>query len=217
MQMPINRLTLIATLLGLGLATQAAHGETMEERLRAQLRSTTQQLQAVQSEQARVRAEQAQLVSQRDAALAQVKQLTGERDQARQHAEQLAGAQSGLREQASQQVAASQAQVGKFRQAYDELLTLSRGRDAERLKVQASLQQREQELASCTGKNQEMYGLAKDILAAYENIGVAETLRIRQPFASEARVKFEELAQRYGDDLYKTQVDGQAAVTQVQP
>lgn len=217
MQMPINRLTLIATLLGLGLATQAAYGESMEERLRAQLRSTTQQLQAVQSEQARVRAEQAALVSQRDAALAQVKQLTGERDQARQRAEQLDSSHAGLREQASQQVAASQAQVGKFRQAYDELLTLSRSRDAERQQLQVSLQQREQALTSCTSKNQDMYVLAKDILGAYESIGFAETLRIRQPFASEARVKFEELAQRYGDDLYKTQVDGQPAVTQIQP
>ena len=217
MQMPINRLTLIAALVGLGLATQAAHGESMEERLRAQLRSTTQQLQAVQSEQARVRAEQAALVSQCDAALAQVKQLTGERDQARQHAEQLSGSQAGLREQASQQGGASHAQGGKFRQAYDELLGLSRARDAERQKLQASLQQREQEVLACTAKNQDMYVLAKDILAAYESIGVAETLRIRQPFAAEARVKFEELAQRYGDDLYKTQVDGRPAVTQVQP
>jgi hypothetical protein len=43
---------------------------------------------------------------------------------------------------------------------------------------------------------------------------VAEVMSIRQPFASGARVKFEELAQGFGDDLYKTRFDApQAAPT----
>ncbi|HHM6084378.1 TPA: DNA repair protein, partial [Pseudomonas aeruginosa] len=44
---------------------------------------------------------------------------------------------------------------------------------------------------------------------------VAEVMKIRQPFASGARVKFEEMAQKLGDDLYKTQVENrQAALAQ---
>ena len=45
-----------------------AHAESMEERLRAQLRSTTQQLQQLQSEQAQVNAAKAAAEAQRDAA-----------------------------------------------------------------------------------------------------------------------------------------------------
>jgi hypothetical protein len=38
-------------------------------------------------------------------------------------------------------------------------------------------------------------------------------MKIRQPFAGAARVKFEELAQGFGDELYKTQFDApQAAI-----
>ena len=51
-------------------------------------------------------------------------------------------------------------------------------------------------------------------LTAYENIDVAEVMKIRQPFAGSARVKFDELAQGFGDELYKTQFDApQAALT----
>lgn len=55
----------------------------------------------------------------------------------------------------------------------------------------------------------------QEILGAYENVSVAEVMKIRQPFASGARVKFEEMAQKLGDDLYKTQVENrQAALAQ---
>lgn len=52
---------------GLSLAG-GAQAESMEERLRAQLRSTTQQLQQLQSEQAQVNAAKAAAEAQRDAA-----------------------------------------------------------------------------------------------------------------------------------------------------
>jgi len=32
-------------------------------------------------------------------------------------------------------------------------------------------------------------------------------MKIRQPFAGSARVKFEEMAQTFGDNLYKNQFD----------
>jgi hypothetical protein len=56
-----------------------------------------------------------------------------------------------------------------------------------------------------------MYGVAQQLLAAYEKIDVAEVMSIRQPFASSARVKFEELAQGFGDDLYKSRFDAPQA------
>ncbi|MBF6036236.1 DNA repair protein [Pseudomonas sp. P155] len=201
--------------LGLGmLIATGANAEGMEERLRTQLRSTTQQLQALQSQQAQASAAQLAAQSEAKAAQAQIKQLSAELAKAKGLAEQLAGQQQSLHSQAQAQVAASAEQTGKFKKAYDELLVLARAKEAERSKLQAQLAERDTQVQQCSVKNQQMYGVAKQILTAYENIDVAEVMKIRQPFAGSARVKFDELAQGFGDDLYKTQFDApQAALT----
>ncbi|WP_336352714.1 DNA repair protein [Pseudomonas atacamensis] len=200
--------------LGLGLLiATGANGEGMEERLRTQLRSTTQKLQALQSQQAQASAAQLAAQNEAKAAQAQIKQLTAELAKAKGLAEQLAGQQQSLHSQAQAQVAASAEQTGKFKKAYDELLVLARGKEAERAKLQAQLAERDTQVQQCSAKNQQMYGVAKQILTAYENIDVAEVMKIRQPFAGSARVKFDELAQGFGDELYKTQFDApQAAI-----
>lgn len=200
--------------LGLGLLiATGANGEGMEERLRTQLRSTTQQLQALQSQQAQASAAQLAAQNEAKAAQAQIKLLTAELAKAKGLAEQLAGQQQSLHSQAQAQVAASVEQTGKFKKAYDELLVLARGKEAERAKLQAQLAERDTQVQQCSAKNQQMYGVAKQILTAYENIDVAEVMKIRQPFAASARVKFDELAQGFGDELYKTQFDApQAAI-----
>jgi chromosome segregation ATPase len=201
--------------LGLGLLiATGAHAEGMEERLRTQLRSTTQQLQALQSQQAQASAAQLAAQNEAKAAQAQIKQLSAELAKAKGVAEQLAGQQQSLHSQAQAQVAASAEQTGKFKKAYDELLVLARAKETERSKLQAQLTERDTQVQQCSVKNQQMYGVAKQILTAYENIDVAEVMKIRQPFAGSARVKFDELAQGFGDDLYKTQFDApQAALT----
>ncbi|VVM54222.1 DNA repair protein [Pseudomonas fluorescens] len=202
-------------LLGLGLLiATGASAEGMEERLRTQLRSTTQQLQALQSQQAQASAAQLAAQNEAKAAQAQIKQLTAELAKAKGVAEQLAGQQQSLHSQAQAQVAASTEQTGKFKKAYDELLVMARAKEAERSKLQAQLAERDTQVQQCSVKNQQMYGVAKQILTAYENIDVAEVMKIRQPFAGSARVKFDELAQGFGDELYKTQFDApQAALT----
>lgn len=191
-----------------------AHAEGMEERLRTQLRSSTQQLQALQSQQAQASAAQLAAQNEAKAAQAQIKQLTAELAKAKGVAEQLAGQQQNLHSQAQAQIAASSEQVGKFKKAYDELLVMARAKEAERSKLQAQLAERDTQVQQCSVKNQQMYGVAKQILSAYENIDVAEVMKIRQPFAGSARVKFDELAQGFGDELYKTQFDApQAALS----
>jgi len=196
------------------LVAQGASAEGMEERLRTQLRSTTQQLQALQSQQAQASAAQLAAQNEAKAAQAQIKQLSAELAKAKGVAEQLAGQQQSLHSQAQAQVAASAEQTGKFKKAYDELLVMARAKEAERSKLQAQLTERDTQVQQCSVKNQQMYGVAKQILTAYENIDVAEVMKIRQPFAGSARVKFDELAQGFGDDLYKTQFDApQAALS----
>lgn len=195
------------------LVTQGANAEGMEERLRTQLRSTAQQLQALQSQQAQASAAQMAAESQAKAAQAQIRQLTAELAKARGVAEQLAGQHASLQSQAQAQASASSEQLGKFKKAYEELLVMARGKEAERSKLAAQLAESDAQMQQCSLKNQQMYGIAKDIVTAYEKIDVAEVMKIRQPFAGAARVKFEELAQGFGDALYKTRFDApQAAI-----
>lgn len=197
---------------GLALA-QGASAEGMEERLRTQLRSTTQQLQALQSQQAQASAAQVAAQAETKAAQAQVKQLSAELAKYKGVAEQLAAQQDSLHSQAQAQVAASNEQVGKFKKAYDELLVMARGKETERSRLEQQLTERDTQMQQCAYKNLQLYGVAKEILASYEKIDVAEVMKIRQPFAGSARVKFEELTQDFGDALYKNQFDApQAAV-----
>jgi chromosome segregation ATPase len=199
-------------LLGLGmLIATGASAEGMEERLRTQLRSTTQQLQALQSQQAQASAAQLAAQNEAKAAQAQIKQLTAELARVKGTAEQLAGQQQSLHSQTQAQVAASNEQTGRFKKAYDELLVMARAKETERSKLQAQLAERDTQVQQCSVKNQQMYGVAKEILSAYENIDVAQVMKIRQPFAGSARVRFDELAQGFGDDLYKTQFDAPQA------
>ncbi|MCG6575722.1 DNA repair protein [Pseudomonas sp. AF32] len=202
-------------LLVLGLFLNAsAHGEGLEERLRAQLRSTTAQLQALQSEQAQASAARQAAESQARDAQAQIKQLTAQLTKAQALAEQLAGRQESLQNQAQAQVAASNEQIGKFKKAYDELLVLARGKEAERARLEAQLTERDTQVQQCSVKNQQMYEVAQSLLHAYETIDVADVMKIRQPFAAKARVRFEELAQGIGDELYKNRFDApQASIT----
>lgn len=194
-----------------GLAASGASAEGMEERLRTQLRSTTAQLQALQSEQAQASAARSAAENQTKQAQAQIRQLTAELDKTRALAEQLAGQQQSLHSQA--QVAASSEQAGKFKKAYDELLVMARGKETERARLQGQLAERDTQVQQCSVKNQQMYEVAKEVLAAYEKIDVADVMKIRQPFASGARVKFEELAQGFGDGLYQNRFDApQAAI-----
>ncbi|WP_248746507.1 DNA repair protein [Pseudomonas sp. MWU12-2037] len=200
------RWSTLLLLVGVALANGAS-AEGMEERLRTQLRSTTQQLQALQSEQAQAGAARIAAENQTKAAQAQIKQLEAELAKAKGLSEQLAGQQQNLQNQAQAFAAASNEQLGKFKKAYDDLLVLAKAKEAERARLQVQLTERDTQVQQCSVKNQQMYGVAKEILAAYEKIDVAEVMKIRQPFAGGARVKFEEMAQTFGDNLYKNQFD----------
>lgn len=200
------RWSTLLLLVGVALANGAS-AEGMEERLRTQLRSTTQQLQALQSEQAQAGAARIAAENQAKAALAQVKQLEAELAKAKGLSEQLAGQQQNLQSQAQAFAAASNEQLGKFKKAYDDLLVLAKAKETERARLQVQLTERDTQVQQCSVKNQQMYAVAKEILAAYEKIDVAEVMKIRQPFAGGARVKFEEMAQVFGDNLYKNQFD----------
>lgn len=191
----------LVLLLGM-LATASASAESMEERLRAQLRSTTQQLQALQSEQAQSNAARLAAENQLALAQAQIEKLTGDLEKSSSQAERLVEQKQDLQARANDYAAKSSQLLEQHQQAYQELLGMARNTETERASLQASLEQRTAQVEQCTAKNQDMYRVASEILAAYEGMSMGDLMRIRQPLAGPARVKFEELTQIYGDELY---------------
>ncbi|CAK7030998.1 hypothetical protein [Kerstersia gyiorum] len=203
---------LAAALFCAALPAQAQNAQSMEERLRTQLRSTTQQLQQLQSQQAQLNAAIGAAEAQRDAAYKERDSLRQELVQARQQAGQLQSRQDAAYASARAQVAASHEQLDKYRQAYEELLGMARAAETQRKALLASQEETQGQLLACTQKNAQLYAAGKEILAAYESFSTGAVFSLRQPFSREARVMFENQAQEYGDQLYDGRFDpGQAA------
>ncbi len=207
----------VRALAAVAAAAGAQQAQSMEERLRAQLRITTQQLQQAQNELVSLKAGKPAAGAPAAAAgpeleslkkeLAQAQsQLAAER-QARVQAS--AGAQQ-LREQAQASTEKAGAQVAQYRGAYDELLKMARSTEAERQKLTAELGTQRTALEQCQAKNKALYALGQEILQAYETMDVGSVLASRQPFAAQSRVKFEQIAQEYGDKLYQSRFDVRA-------
>lgn len=197
---PPQRLILACAISVLMSLPTTALGNTLEERLRTQLRATAQELQALQGQHSRAEAARVAAESQRDAAQQEVARLRSQLESANRSGEQ-------LRRNATQQIEARNDQLKQFRGAYDELLQITRDKEAERMALQNALTLREGQLVMCTDKNTQLYDAAHEVLRAYEDVSVSDVLRTRQPFAAAARVRFDEIVQQHGDALYDGRFD----------
>lgn len=210
-------LGILAMLAG-GAVLAQPQANSMEERLRAQLRVTTSQLQQAQNELAVLKAGAAPAAAPTSTAagpdVAELKkalsraesQLSVERQGRVQAVEE--GQQ--LRSQAQATTDKANALVGQFRNAYDELLKMARVSEAERQRLAAESTAQHAVVAQCEAKNTQLYAVGQEILHAYETVDLGSVLLSRQPFAAQSRVKYEQLAQQYGDKLYEGRFDARS-------
>ncbi len=181
------------------LASWGQASQSLEDRLRAELRNTTQQLRDLQSRQARLEAARADAEAQRDAALERVKALQARLDT-------VEGKMDAQRRASHSRIAATQERAEQVRGAYDELLTLARQKEAQRLTLEKQTRQQSAALQTCEERNKELFQAGREILDAYQSLGSGSLFRMRQPLSASARVKFENQAQEFGDRLYNNQV-----------
>ncbi len=218
----IPALVLAALAATAGVTHAQQQGQSMEERLRAQLRVTTSQLQQAQNELAALKAGQQPNGAAGPAAAAPAgkselealkKELAQSQQQlaAERHARGQASAGSEqLRQQAQAAAEKAGAQVAQYRGAYDDLLKLARASEAERQRLAAEATTQRTALTQCEAKNAQLYAVGQEILRAYETVDLGSVLASRQPFAAQSRVKFEQIAQQYGDKLYEGKFDVRA-------
>jgi colicin import membrane protein len=196
------------------LSVQAQTGapQSMEERLRAQLRATTTQLQQAQAELARLKssvpapsaAATGAVAEDIQKQLAQAKaQLAAERARARrleaEHSE-------AKRDVASEQVV-------QLRDANTQLQKATQDAESERRRLASETATKDSALQRCEAKNKELYALGQEVLHAYETVDFGTVFSTRQPFASKARAKYGQIAQDYGDRLHQGRFDPSAAET----
>ena len=217
--LPALVLAMLACTAGMAHAQQP-QGQSMEERLRAQLRVTTSQLQQAQNELAALKAGQPAAAPAAAGAAPAKSELEALRKELAQSQAQLAAerharsqASAGteqLRQQAQATTEKASAQIAQYRGAYDELLKMARAAEAERQRLTTEAAMQRTALTQCEAKNAQLYAVGQEILRAYETVDLGSVLASRQPFAAQSRVKFEQIAQQYGDKLYEGKFDARA-------
>jgi colicin import membrane protein len=185
-------------------------GQSMEERLRNQLRITTTQLQDAQNELAALKAGRpaAGASAAAGAAAAPADTESLKKDLARAQA-QLADERRQRTKSDAGEAALKQAsgQATQYKNAYDQLLKLARTSEAERQRLSSEASFKQDAIAQCEAKNVKLYAQGQEILHAYETVDFGTLLSSREPFATKSRVKYEQIAQEYGDKLYEGKFD----------
>ncbi|KVG31345.1 hypothetical protein [Burkholderia diffusa] len=207
------RMMLAAALL---LAAGGAHAQSIEDKLRSQLRSTVQELRQLQDNQAQLQADKTAAEKQRDDALAQLKTAQAQLASARGDSGAEAAAKRALAAERAGREQDARA-LAKYKASYEDLLAVSHARDAQHAQAQKDIIARDTQLKTCQAHNAELYRVGHEILDAYEHVGIGTFFASRQPFAQSARVKYDDIAQRYGDALYAGKYDPAARVPAATP
>lgn len=191
----------------------SSQAQTLDDKLRAQLRTVLGQLHDLQNGQATLEAEKAQAEQERDALKARLAAGGGraprpaaaspavqaELDQAR--------ADNARLTEANQQ---AQAEIAKYREAYAKVVETTQQAHAERDRLAQDQAASTQALAVCETKNIQLVKIGRDVLAAYTKIGVMDALARGEPMIGLKRVKMERIAQDYADKVYEAKFDPRA-------
>jgi len=198
-------------------SAQAQQGQSMEERLRNQLRITTTQLQETQNELAVLKAGQTSANTipggTKQAASPDVESIKKELAETKS----LLAAERRTREKNHDATQAAlekaNAQSAQYHTAYDTLLKLARTAETERQRLSEEDKTQQASITQCAAKNTQLYAVGQEILQAYETMGIGTIISVREPFAAQSRVKYEQIAQQYGDKLYEGRFDPRTVAT----
>ena len=188
---------LVAVLLSF-CAGPASAQQSLEDRLREQLRSTVAQLRELQDREATLQAQKAAAEQERDTARKELEAMRA----------QLAAAKGNTRERA-----ALQQTVAQYRSAAQQATTAAQQKEAARAELETQLAARSAILDACMAKNTQLYHVGLEILDAYQKFDLGDALGANEPFIKIHRVDLENIAQNYGDQLYDGQFDPRSVQT----
>lgn len=218
MRLPLLLLSLLAASTA---QAQGQKGQSMEERLRAELRNVTAQLQQTRGKLEVLKAKGGPAAKAAPAAGAPASD--GLKKELARSQSQLAQERAQKEKLAAEQqrgAAAAQeatAHLAQLRQASEQLAATGKQIEAERARLDGEVASQRGALARCESKNAQLYAAGQEILQAYEGLDVLGVMQARQPFAAQSRVKLEQIAQQYGDQLYQGRFDARQTETPAAP
>jgi chromosome segregation ATPase len=185
------------------------HAQTLEQQLRQQLADTRSQLQDLQGQQAQWQAEKAKLEQERDAARKDADAAKAELGKS--HATPPQDTAALASERAARQQA--EADVQRLQKAVADANAKAHAQAQQESDMAAQWHDAQQQVATCTAKNQQLYKVGNEILDAYSHMTLGKVMASREPFAASERVKLDNAAQAYGDRLYEQRYDPRATPT----
>jgi chromosome segregation ATPase len=185
----------------------SAHAQTLEEQLRSQLADARSQLQDLQGQQAQWQAEKTKLEQERDAANKEAAAAKAELGKDRSATTQDTSALSAERTAREQ----AEAQAQSLQKALAESNAKEHTQAQHDTDLATQLNEAQTQVTTCTARNQQLYKIGNEILDAYSHMTVGRVIASREPFAASERVKLDNAAQAYGDQLYQQRYDPRMA------
>jgi septal ring factor EnvC (AmiA/AmiB activator) len=182
-------------------AAQLAQAQANEQRVRDTLRTTTQQLRAVEAEKASLLAGQTERDEKIAAMEAQVAKLTKQSIEDKAQSDKLNGElKSSLLRQEQQSVKLSTT-LDKWKAAYQQAASVAKKTEAARSSLDAKNISLEHKVAEREAQNLELYKTAKEILKRYSDFSLGRSIAAKEPFTGLAKARVEELVQGYADKV----------------
>jgi chromosome segregation ATPase len=167
----------------------SACAQSLEDRLRDQLRATLNQLHELQDQQATLQAQKATAEQERDALKAQL--AKAETQVA--HVGESAAVKAQARALASE--------VEKYKEAANQATGTAQQAQADHDKLETALADAQKQLGICADENAKLLKVGNEILDAYQQFDVGEAIAANEPFISIHRVELENMAQDFDDRL----------------
>lgn len=181
-----------------GTLASPAFAQSLEDRLRDQLRSEMNQVQQLQDQQAGLQAEKAAAERERDDLKAQLAAAKAQLAHASRSA-------ADVREEA-----ALEAQVSQYKNASTQAAATAQQAQADHDKLQAAVADAQKKLGLCQDKNAALLKVGNEILDAYQNFDIGDAVGANEPFIGTKRVELENMAQDFDDQLHAGKFDPNA-------
>jgi chromosome segregation ATPase len=175
-----------------------AQAQTLEDRLRDQLRATMNQVQQLQDQQATLQAAKTEAEKERDQLKAQLATA------------QAKPVHTGPSAAELQKEAALEADVEKYKEAAAQAASGTQQVQADRDKAQTGLADAQKQLGICEDKNAQLLKTGNDILDAYQKFDLGDAVGANEPFIGIKRVELENEAQGFDDRLHAGRFDPKA-------
>jgi hypothetical protein len=208
---------LLTSVFSSGTLHAADQGNTVEERLRGQLRSTMLQLRDAQNQVATLQSAQAESEKDKKALSDRVDELTKQSAADKDAATKTIADLNGKVTDQTSLINQMKDALEKWKEAYNKAVEVAHTKEAQRAKFESQVTVLQRRVEDDENKNIALYKLGKEVLNRYEKFGLGTAITAREPFVGTTRVKLENLVQDYSDKLMDQTIKPGAAPAQARP